>query len=311
MFTALYYIALVYDTVLKIPYLGRFLDIFSGVMVMMLRCFSGNFVAKGVESCKRPKEPLKIYEFEGCPYCRKVRETVSVLDLDVMFYPCPRETLKAPRVCETSRFRPEVSKQGGKLSFPFLVDPNTGAKMNESDDINEYLWTTYGDKAEKPMTYKMGQWLDRTPLFMLPMMCRPLLSQGILRVGSKAPETPLELWGCEGSPFVKMVREALTVLELPYLLKTVAKGSTKKRLEFRERFGSKLSWARKADPGGITMVQMPFLIDPNTGVEMLESADIVNYLYETYQTGPAPLESWLDYGRGDTSKNINTNSKQD
>ena len=38
----------------------------------------------------RPKIPLTIYEFQGCPFCAKVREAVSILDLDVLFLPCPR-----------------------------------------------------------------------------------------------------------------------------------------------------------------------------------------------------------------------------
>lgn len=39
---------------------------------------------------KQPKKPVEIYEFEGCPFCRKVREAVNILDLDVVFYPCPQ-----------------------------------------------------------------------------------------------------------------------------------------------------------------------------------------------------------------------------
>jgi len=26
---------------------------------------------------------------QGCPFCRKVREAASILDIDVLFYPCP------------------------------------------------------------------------------------------------------------------------------------------------------------------------------------------------------------------------------
>lgn len=39
---------------------------------------------------KQPRKPVEIYEFEGCPFCRKVREAVNILDLDVVFYPCPQ-----------------------------------------------------------------------------------------------------------------------------------------------------------------------------------------------------------------------------
>lgn len=48
----------------------------------------------------------------------KVREAVSILDLDVMFYPCP---------AGGPTWRENVKQKGGKASFPYMVDPNTGA----------------------------------------------------------------------------------------------------------------------------------------------------------------------------------------
>ncbi|MHC5059284.1 MAG: glutathione S-transferase N-terminal domain-containing protein, partial [Planctomycetota bacterium] len=68
----------------------------------------------------RPERPLELYEFEACPFCRKVREALSILDLNAMIYPCPK---KGPR------FREEVKRRGGKYLFPYLVDPNTGEAM--------------------------------------------------------------------------------------------------------------------------------------------------------------------------------------
>jgi len=255
---------------------------------------SGVWVAEGIEKCKRPTKVLKLYEFEGCPYCRKVREALSVLDLDAIIYPCPRETLKSYGVCKDSRFRPEVTKLGGEQKFPFLVDENTNTKMHESDKIVTYLWETYGAGAVPPMSYTVGQKLEKNPIaLMLPGLCRPVVTYGVLRVQSKMPKEPLILWGCEASPFVRIVREALCTLELPYLLRNVAHGSNTKRLEFRQKYGSQLSTVRSASSA--TTVQIPLLIDPNTGVEMLESQDIVSYLWKTYQDGPPPTETWADY----------------
>uniref|UniRef100_A0A804LVE7 GST N-terminal domain-containing protein n=1 Tax=Zea mays TaxID=4577 RepID=A0A804LVE7_MAIZE len=48
-----------------------------------------------IGQCKRPEKPIEIYEFEGCPFCRKVREMVTVLDLDVLFYPCPQKAQRS------------------------------------------------------------------------------------------------------------------------------------------------------------------------------------------------------------------------
>ena len=39
----------------------------------------------------RPAKPLELYEYEACPFCRKVREALSMLDIDVIVYPCPRD----------------------------------------------------------------------------------------------------------------------------------------------------------------------------------------------------------------------------
>ena len=39
----------------------------------------------------------------------------------------------------------QATQLSGKAQFPFMVDPNTGRSMLESDNIISYLWSTYGD----------------------------------------------------------------------------------------------------------------------------------------------------------------------
>ena len=39
----------------------------------------------------------------------------------------------------------QAKAMSGKAQFPFLVDPNTGKQMLESDAIISYLWNEYGD----------------------------------------------------------------------------------------------------------------------------------------------------------------------
>src|SRR5689334_8747696 len=82
---------------------------------------------------RRPDKLLELYEFEACPYCRKVREALTATDVDVLIYPCPRGG---------KRFRPRVAKLGGREQFPYLIDPNTDRAMYESDDIVKYLYST-------------------------------------------------------------------------------------------------------------------------------------------------------------------------
>ena len=84
--------------------------------------------------------------------------------------------------------------------------------------------------------------------------------------GARVPQQLLELYSFEASPFSRIAREALSSLELAYRLRNVASGS-----EHREAFVAR---------SGRMMV--PWLADPNTGVEMFESADIAEYLVETY-----------------------------
>jgi glutathione S-transferase len=195
---------------------------------------------------------LELYEFEACPYCRKVREALSELDLDAVIYPCPRGG---------ERFRPSAIEKSGRRQFPFLVDPNAGVSMLESDDIVRYLATTYGDGGI-PLALRFG------PLTNVSSGVSSLFRVGHGRAmrPSKRPEKRLELWSFEASPYCRLVREALTSLEIPYVLHNVAKKSAK-RSAFIERSGK---------------MQVPYLADPNTGREMFESAMIVRYLETTY-----------------------------
>ncbi|ESR43429.1 hypothetical protein CICLE_v10012144mg [Citrus x clementina] len=200
----------------------------------------------------RPEKPIEIYEYESCPFCRKVREIVAVLDLDVLYYPCPRNG---------PNFRPKVLQMGGKKQFPYMVDPNTGVSMYESDNIIKYLVGKYGD-GSVPFMLSLGLLTTLTEGFA--MIGR--LGKGQSYTPAKLPPKPLEVWAYEGSPFCKVVREVLVELELPHLQRSCARGSPKRQIliEKAKHF------------------QVPYLEDPNTGVQMFESADIVEYLRATY-----------------------------
>jgi len=230
---------------------NRTVDVATSFAASVLRLGSGMSVGP---LGPRPKKPLELFEFEACPYCRKVREALSLLDLTAIIYPCPKGG---------TRFRPRVQDLGGKLQFPFLVDPNTKQSMYESDDIIDYLYRNYGEGIA-PLTLKLG------PLTLVTSSLASLtrFGMGSSAVPSREPKKPLELWSFEASPFCRIAREALTELELPYLLHNVAKGSPS-RDAFVKRSGK---------------MMVPYLADPNTGKELFESADIVQYLYETYQS---------------------------
>ncbi len=229
--------------------MNRALDVATSVGASIARLAAGYRVGT---LGARPQRPLELFDFEGCPYCRKVREALSILDLSSMIYPCPK---KGPR------FREQVKARGGKAQFPYLVDPNTGKAMYESDDIVKYLFSEYGDGAV-PRSLAPGVLTDASA--MLASAAR--LGAGVRYRNSRAPEEPLELYSFEPSPFCRLAREALSSLELPYLLHNVAKNSPG-RDAFVKRSGK---------------MMVPYLVDPNNGNEMFESADIVRYLHETY-----------------------------
>ena len=75
----------------NVPFFGYYFDLFTLSLISLVRFGNGINIAEGTEKCARPKQLLKLYEYEGCPFCKKVRETLSVLDLDAMIISCPRE----------------------------------------------------------------------------------------------------------------------------------------------------------------------------------------------------------------------------
>jgi len=233
---------------------NRVLDVASSIGVTVMRIGAGMDV---LPLGPRPEKTLELYDFEGCPYCRKVREALSLLDLEALIWPCPKNG---------PRYRKELIQRGGKAQFPYLVDPNTGNEMYESDDIVRYLFGTYST-ARVPALLTPGIVTNLSSA--LAGGWRPGL--GTWYEASNPPVQPLELYSFEMSPFSRIVREKLSVLEIPYLLHNVSKGSPS-RAEFVERSEK---------------MMVPYLIDPNTGTEMFESAEIVDYLEKTYAAEPA------------------------
>lgn len=223
----------------------------------------GGISLVGEDTPPAPPRLLELYDYEGCPYCRKVREKLCELDLDVLVHP----------VAHGSPRRVELKQLGGKVQVPYLVDANSGTAIYESEDITAYLDAQYGSGTG---------W---NPLRTLPLLnnidsflaSAVRLGRGV-RVtsgleGARRPGSRLELYNMEGSPYCRKVREALTELDLEHVVRNVPKGSRK-----RETF--------KAQAG---KVQVPYLVDPNTGEAMFESDDIVDYLYAYY--GPSTASS--------------------
>ncbi len=226
---------------------------------------------------KQPARPLELYEFEASPYCRLVREALTELDLDALILPCPRHG---------ERFRPKARLLGGKAQFPFLVDPNTGARVYESADIIDYLARTYEGRALRPTR----GWRRRIAVggaYGASALRAWRGVRGLNARASVAPQQALELYSFESSPYSRLVRELLCELELPYLLRNTGKGRVgdlgPPMIRDRVLKAPKdTSRNRKLLMERTGHVQLPYLVDPNTGAEMFESADILSYLRSTY-----------------------------
>lgn len=78
---------------------------------------------------------IELFQFEQCPYCKKVREKLTELCLDY--------------VCRNSKGKAQselLKKIGGKEQVPFLIDTTTSVMLYESQEIVDYLEKTYGGR---------------------------------------------------------------------------------------------------------------------------------------------------------------------
>jgi len=201
-----------------------------------------------------PAQLLELYDFEGCPYCRKVREVLCELDLDYLAHPVAHGSPRAK----------QLIRLGGKRQVPYLIDPNTGTRMYESADIIAYLNEMYGADQRAGWSLPVPDALDN--LISLTASAARLGWGSRCRIDTSRTLKPLTLYNMEGSPYCRKVREALSELDLEHIVRNVPKGSPKR--------------AELAKVGG--KVQVPYLIDPNTHRAMYESDDIVAYLEKQY-----------------------------
>jgi len=251
-------------------------NIATSFLSTLVRASSG---IRSTPAVHKPELLLQLYDIENCPYCRLVRETLTELDLDAQIIPCPKNG---------ERFRPELVERGGKAQFPYLVDPNTGVEMYESLDIVAYLFETYA-QTELPLRWKLGQ--VQTLASML--ASAPRMNESMSVMPSIEPDTPLELFSFESSPYARPVKELLCNLEIPYILRNCGRTQFQEWLlpPIRETLNIELE-ARTKNRRDLYeregRVSIPYLYDPNTDVGLFESEAIMVYLDEAY--GEAALE---------------------
>jgi glutathione S-transferase len=254
--------------------LARSLDVTASILASQLRGWGGTAAFRPAK--KQPEKLLELYDIEASPYCRLVREALTELDLDALILPCPSGG---------TRFRPKVKALGGKHQHPYLVDPNTGDALYESADIIDYLRRTYDGRIRVAIGLRRKLAVGSSFLASAVRVSNRI--RGMTARPSKAPDKPLELFSFEASPYSRLVREVLCELELPYIVRNTGKGrwtdmgpaSVRDRLHKAPKDTGR---NRKVLFDKTGFVQVPYLIDPNTGTGIYESADIIRYLEASY-----------------------------
>ena len=104
----------------------------------------GAGVLADINKYKRPSKTLLLYEYEGSPFCKKVREACSLLDVIVEYRPCP-----SARYGFSDQL---ATRTQGDRTVPFFYDPNNSIgglnSLQDADAIVDYLFDYYGPGAE-------------------------------------------------------------------------------------------------------------------------------------------------------------------
>lgn len=218
---------------------------------------------------KVPRVPLTIYEFESDADSRLVREACSMLSMSVTIYPTP---VRGPHYRAQA-----INEFGSNKKFPFLYDSNTQVRITGSVAIIDYLFATYGP-GPVPRALRQGQGFTNWPWIgaAVGVNLARLGAGGRYEYSTFDHETgqPLQLWAYEGSPFCKLVREILSAYEIPHTVFYTPRGSINRQRLFEAtgRF------------------QVPYLQDPNTGVDLFESEAIIEYLDKKYGLVNSPVQ---------------------
>lgn len=83
---------------------------------------------------------LELYQYEDCPFCRIVRKKLTELGLDY--------------ICRNAPFgRPDKDKVlvaiSGDTKVPYLVNPDEGVFLGDSQEIVDYLEERFGPQVRE------------------------------------------------------------------------------------------------------------------------------------------------------------------
>ncbi|WP_299014011.1 glutathione S-transferase N-terminal domain-containing protein [uncultured Photobacterium sp.] len=245
------------------------LDIATSTLASSCRFWNGTVASKNVA---QPEKMLILFDQEGCSECRLVREVLTELNLNVIVAPCPIGGQNL------SKFKSAFND----VNPPMLVDLNSQSAIKGAEEIVCHLFQQYkGIEAPKGFVCRLKNSLTSK------LATGVRLGAGLKAKRSQQPEQPLILYSFESSPFSRPVRECLCELELTYILINLGKQ------QLSDMGAANFRWTIKTyTPLPNTKrddffklhgkVQVPYLLDPNTGAELFESKDILRYLQQTY-----------------------------
>uniref|UniRef100_A0A7S3V3X1 GST N-terminal domain-containing protein n=2 Tax=Chaetoceros debilis TaxID=122233 RepID=A0A7S3V3X1_9STRA len=229
-----------------------------------------------------PPPILALYDKEGSNECRVVRERITELDL-VVDVVVPSATNS--RVFNDENYEYFLGKDSSAATVPRLIVQKEDIEetLVGADKIITYFEEIYGERP--PVVDENDEEIKKQVVSALILFAENLPSlfrynrgntvAGCALPPSKPMPSMLVLYSYEGNQFCRLVREVLTELDVPYTLKSAGKGSTR-RTELSDI------------TGGST--QCPYLMDPNTGKNISDSKDIIQYLYKNYALFTPPNE---------------------
>lgn len=261
------------------------LDTLTSGLASITRLKNGVTVSGGISTSgpasKFLPQILKLYDIENDRNCRLVREKITEYDLIVNeVIPSTSNSRQSVKVVPTLVALVdgnEVSFAGVDNILQFLNEKfSTDKQVVVKSSSDAPPTSTTNENSEESSTSNEAEIDVEETVLQIKDGLLNIASYlpGILRAGSGTnvcaaassklspprPTQQLVLYSYEGNQFCRLVREVLTELDITYELRSAGKGSPR-----REELS--------AITGGSS--QQPFIIDPNTGVQMADSKDII------------------------------------
>ena len=170
------------------------IDLTTSTIASSIRSWRGTSASKTAIS---PEKTIVLFDREGCPECRFVREAITELNLDALIAPCPRGGRDIKR----------LKAESGSDELPRLFDPNTDTNITGRTAIVKYLFKEYRGK-DVPKQLE-DNWLNNLTSTAASLI---RLNAGVKAIPSRQAKEPLTLYTFESSPFSRPVKEKLCEL---------------------------------------------------------------------------------------------------